>query len=427
MAWAQRMQDAKFRGIAFEMLSVSDQGGHALAVHEYPYQDGAALDDQGAKGRQVRVKAIFRGDAYEEQLENFIHALNQRGAGQLVHPIFGALTVKVQEWVVDHSTEIVDGAVLAVTFLEDGLQQPVFSRAVVDQGDMVTAQAVAGREVAVRSVARAVDVARAAGDFPRLNALRTALTGAIRRLRAALDFSPLRAILSDLDPILYPRAWANDFLAIIDRAFQGLPFGGVNDLFDRVAVGVALQAVGGVATPLEQGRMTEFALVQRALAPQLQDLPAVELGLVPADRAAVQGFIRVACSCSVAEAAAMVLVAEVQDRVLGVPDLERVAAGSRELLQAALDQVRTGFEADDAGPLVDALRRQAVAVQQLALDAIRLRPPLVSRAAPVGGHWRLVAHALYGDATRAPELSRLNNSGRRLFVRPREEVRAYAR
>ena len=59
--------------------------------------------------------------------------------------------------------------------------------------------------------------------------------------------------------------------------------------------------------------------------------------------------------------------------------------------------------------------------------AIQLRPPVITRQAPVGGHARLVAHALYGDHTRAEELRRLNSWGRSLLIERGEEMQAYAR
>ena len=39
---------------------------------------------------------------------------------------------------------------------------------------------------------------------------------------------------------------------------------------------------------------------------------------------------------------------------------------------------------------------------------IEARPPLIDRPAPLRGNYRLIAHTLYGDHARAPELARLN-------------------
>lgn len=69
----------------------------------------------------------------------------------------------------------------------------------------------------------------------------------------------------------------------------------------------------------------------------------------------------------------------------------------------------------------------AYQVQEAARAVIELRPPVQLRAAPVTGPLRLVAHALYGDHSRATELLRLNAWGRRLVVERGEKVRAYAR
>ena len=85
MAWEQTLLECSFRGVKFDVVATRDHVGRAISVAEYPYQDGAALDDQGAKGRQVRVKAIFRGDAYEEQLAEWqalVDALHATAPGQ---------------------------------------------------------------------------------------------------------------------------------------------------------------------------------------------------------------------------------------------------------------------------------------------------------------------------------------------------------
>ncbi|MCE0321960.1 DNA circularization N-terminal domain-containing protein, partial [Klebsiella pneumoniae] len=53
MAWETDLQDASFRGIAFDIINTRDSMQRDIAQHEYPYRDGANIDDLGAKPRSL--------------------------------------------------------------------------------------------------------------------------------------------------------------------------------------------------------------------------------------------------------------------------------------------------------------------------------------------------------------------------------------
>lgn len=114
MAWNLTLQDASFRGVTFEVQSVEDRGEKALCVHEYPYRSGAEVEDLGRKPRVIPVTAIFWGVAYESRIKALVAAFEEAGPGELIHPVFGSLTVAVRRWQIQHSAERHDYA--TVTF-----------------------------------------------------------------------------------------------------------------------------------------------------------------------------------------------------------------------------------------------------------------------------------------------------------------------
>ena len=65
-----------WRGVVFECIGTSDTVSHALVEHEYPYVDGADVEDMGAHAGHISIRAVFYGDDYETRLQVFIDALN---------------------------------------------------------------------------------------------------------------------------------------------------------------------------------------------------------------------------------------------------------------------------------------------------------------------------------------------------------------
>ena len=63
MSWLSLL-DASFRGVPFQVESITDKGEKSLAVHEYPYRPGAEVEDLGRKARVIPVKALFWGLSY---------------------------------------------------------------------------------------------------------------------------------------------------------------------------------------------------------------------------------------------------------------------------------------------------------------------------------------------------------------------------
>jgi prophage DNA circulation protein len=417
MAWQDTLLDASFRGVRFDVQNVDRSGARSIAQNEYPYTAGADLDDLGLKARKFRFKAIVWGDDYEDRLQQLVDALEAPGAGELVHPVYGGLQAMAESWEDQHEADLVDGVMLQITFVEHTTRTVVFIGA-GNTLDAVAARADESRSAADDALVRRVEALQNEPAL-RLSILKDAFSQAKAALTKLSDTTGLRAILSDLDPVLYPRAYVADLVAVVDRALQGLPFGGRNLLFDNAS-----------GTPSVAGSgMNDFTTAATQLSPgQVVVTPAVAAPSadMQADAAAVQAHARVHAASSLADCALIVLAGELDKPLLDRAEIEALANAVRAGIQKAIDAARTALDAEGRGQVCTSLRALAYAVQEAARTVINRRPPLVRRASPIDGPVRLVAHQIYGDTARAPEITRINRLGRKVYIDRGDALHVYA-
>lgn len=95
--WREKRQPASFRGVPFFVDSDSTPVGRRTQLHEYPQRDRPLVEDMGAKTRVVKMTAFVIGDDCLFQRDNLLHALDQPGPGELIHPWFGRMRVTAGE------------------------------------------------------------------------------------------------------------------------------------------------------------------------------------------------------------------------------------------------------------------------------------------------------------------------------------------
>jgi prophage DNA circulation protein len=416
MSWAQTLQDASFRGVPFEVTNTSDQASKTVAVHQRPYMDGAELEDMGNDPDTIEVRAMLRGPAYEQALQALRKALQTNGPGELVHPIFGALTVVATHWSIDHEADVRDACALSIRFMRHRLAAPVFAQAAAStSADRVATLGDQARALSAEAIATKVS-AIAASPLPRVTEINAAFASAKAKLRKLLDTTSVRTLLADLDPLVYPRAALGDLQAIVNDALAGLPLGGLNAQFDGLVDTVSASAALSDFNRLTQAQDTAVTVAPTSTEPQDIEVSA---GLT--------AHCRVLNATMTATAACLILAGEGELLELERADIERLAAVSRTGLQSAITAARTSLDAERGAQVASLLAEAAHEMQASARAALEQHPPVVTRVAPIGGTARLLAHAFYGDATRAPELMRLNRLGRQVLIDAGEEVQAYAR
>lgn len=406
MAWENTLLEASYNGIVFDIVKTDDSSEHVIVEHSYPYVDGSDIEHMGRGARRISVEAVFYGDDYEERLQDFIDGLDFPVDPEFIHPVFGSFkNVQVARYAIHHDADNPDYATLTIEFVESTTAAPFFNRNVASQKAAAVAQHGAAAVVsASAAAAKLIDRLRAASPLAALNKLREALTGP---LLYGMTF--ITSVLSGLDVLAYPRAWANDISAIV---------GGLLDIrdwrdqlvADWASIQSGLNAFSIFSTPSESA-------------------PAqVTAGSAPTEDqaiAAVQATVQVNTAVGLANAASYIFEAETATPTLTPTEIETITATARAGLEVAIEQVRAIYGIEDSRPITEALKDQGLALQEAARAIIVARPPLIQRTVEAPGNFRLLAHLWYGDHTRAPELYRLNGI-RSPFINAGDSIHAYA-
>lgn len=420
MAWAQTLLDASFRGLAIEIVKTDDSAERAVVEHSYPYVDGSDVEDMGRGARHISIEAIFYGDDYEARLDKFLRALDgyddrfsdplAHPNAYLVHPVFGDVLVKVARYAVHHEAENVDQASVTVEFIESTPGNPFFSSQQISQlSDVVAQHGADAVSSASDAAAKLIDRLRAANPLSGLDALRAKLTGPLLAIT-----SQVGVLLSGLDVLAYPRAWANDISALVVGLLDIRDFG-ANLLSDWASIQSDLNAFSIFSTP-------PAAVAGAQPVAQVQAGGAVtEVQAIHAAAATV----RVNAAVGLANAASYVLASEAATPKLSPVEIEAIANTARSAIEAAIEQVRTIYGIEYSRPITEPLKGQGLAVQEAARAVIAARPPLILRTVDAPGNLRLLAHLFYADHDRAAELYRLNGA-RSPFVQQGDRVHAYA-
>lgn len=132
MGWRDDLRPASFRGVPFHWADIGGEGGRRLARHEYPLRDDGYVEDLGRAARSLTLSGYVLGDGYGRARDALIAALEQAGAGILVHPTMGDLSVFVGRFGYKESQQ--EGGICRfdIQFIrDDGQASPV---AVADTG-----------------------------------------------------------------------------------------------------------------------------------------------------------------------------------------------------------------------------------------------------------------------------------------------------
>ncbi len=123
MAWRADLRTSSFRGVPFHVDQGTVGAGRRLARHEYPQRDIPYLEDMGRKAREYKVEAYIIGTDYMAGRDALLAAIEEAGAGQLVHPYHGTLQVTASDCQLTESTQHGGLAKFSITFVEAGQQQ----------------------------------------------------------------------------------------------------------------------------------------------------------------------------------------------------------------------------------------------------------------------------------------------------------------
>lgn len=106
---------ASWRGVPFETVSTSNQGGRKTSTHDFAQLDGQWVEDRALMARSYQLACFVQGWAAKKAL---VQACEKPGPGVLVHPTMGRKVVQLLTWKLDDS--VMDGDVtrFELTFAE---------------------------------------------------------------------------------------------------------------------------------------------------------------------------------------------------------------------------------------------------------------------------------------------------------------------
>ncbi|RBH50100.1 multidrug DMT transporter permease, partial [Pseudomonas sp. MWU13-2860] len=214
MAWADTLLDASFRGVTFDCMRAVDSAQRDSASHEYPYLDGADVEDLGRKARRITMSAAFFGKDYENRLQSFLKVLDEPGHGELIHPVFGSIKeAQLLSYEIGHDADSPDYCTVELAFVEATPGNPFFVQQLpVQKAEAVSMLAETARFNGIDVFASAISaLSGVTGSLSRLNALRDVMTGTLGAIRSQLQ----SIIGTTLDLIDYPRAFASDVVSLV--------------------------------------------------------------------------------------------------------------------------------------------------------------------------------------------------------------------
>lgn len=120
----ENYQQASFRGIPFLIGSLDTEGGRKDITHEYPNSDRRLNEDLGLLNKTFTIRGLVKTLDDFTSRDRLIEALERGGAGELVHPTFGAITVAAKPYTVSENTTEIGIARFSMVF--ERTQSPIF-------------------------------------------------------------------------------------------------------------------------------------------------------------------------------------------------------------------------------------------------------------------------------------------------------------
>jgi prophage DNA circulation protein len=119
MTWIDDYSKASFRGKEFWVESSEAQVGRRTVVHLFPLRNTPQVEDLGRFPNRHRLDAFIIGPNYAYELNQLILEFDKPGAGELVHPFWGEMNVVVEgQPTIRESTKHGGCALISITVIQ---------------------------------------------------------------------------------------------------------------------------------------------------------------------------------------------------------------------------------------------------------------------------------------------------------------------
>lgn len=188
MTWIDRLRKGSFEGIEFHTTGDVFTPGHRVVIDENPFANDASSRVLGRRARRFEIEFFFNGDDYDLDRDRFIAQLDKSPVGILVHPRYGEHRVTIVDCSI--SDQFADGSKcdVSVTFVHTpaGAENP---RQSVDRAFAPSTSIKAAKVAVAADLANNVDLTTSAAQANFYNFVDNAATS-------------LRSTLQQLDNLL---------------------------------------------------------------------------------------------------------------------------------------------------------------------------------------------------------------------------------
>ncbi|AAY39621.1 DNA circularization protein [Pseudomonas syringae] len=195
--WRDSLLPASFRGVGFFIEKAVVPAGRKGQLHEFPQRDEPYFESLGKQSKVHTLTGFIVGPDCFEQRDKLLQALEQEGAGELVHPWLGRVQVQVGECGVTHNLS--EGGLVRLDlkfYPANPLKFPVSTL-------NTRRQLLGASESLLDSALRRYRSVMATVDAVRINiqALRSALSGVFATIQR--QFTPFMTIYSDVTALVH--------------------------------------------------------------------------------------------------------------------------------------------------------------------------------------------------------------------------------
>lgn len=404
MSWPDTYLEASFRGIPFDLLSTGEEVARATVAHSYPFRDGAEIEDLGLQATRHQVRATLFGINADYDLQQLKAALDMAGMGELSHPVYGKFNVVVEGYHPAFDADNPDSVALDITFVEDS------PRALKNFDKVIP-------EAKIDAITTATDKAIAASSV--------SFAQTLRGILAAANNNRLTQLVATISQTMAQVAQFSQAVQNTVQSYLDMPASLMSDL--NSMMGALVPHVGATGTGQVSVQNFSAAQSQLAVATAVTPLATGTPAVIQQDAALITVNAQLVAALSLVQAAQAVLASELAQPQATSTQIEAMSNVVRGQLQVQIDALAALYPLELSRPIIESLKDTALLIQQAAQLVIETRPPLTMRPSPVTGNLRLIAHALYGDHARAPELARLNTAIRQPnFIQQGDALNAFA-
>ncbi len=108
--------NARLDSFTLEIETIEDNFEKAIAKHEFPFKDGALLEDMALKARIIRIRCYFYEATYDTHRDLLKH-IEKRELFELLHPKYGLLKGSIESVAVRHDDRT-STAEIDISFVE---------------------------------------------------------------------------------------------------------------------------------------------------------------------------------------------------------------------------------------------------------------------------------------------------------------------